>query len=293
MQELHYAELSIIKNLQSLRTPWLDHFFLTYNIFDQDYLYVMIIIIVWNFINERAGFHLLYLMVIAALLYTYLKIHLAFPRPYDLDASIKILGTIGYGFPSGAATEACLTFGFILLWMKPRHHLATLGLITIVLIVGLTRVYLGAHFPSDIIGGFALALMMLSGYAYFIYPIEHYLHKQSRFAQLVLHGLFLTCLLCLSLSYNSLHLLSLLWGTVVYHVHFNQNNKTPPLSEAIGALCVALIGLGSGAFLLKQLPAHVPWSFFAHTVIFFMLGLWLGYSKVCARKILGFLNNNL
>lgn len=284
MHELHLAELSVIRTLQSLRAPWLDHFFLTYNIFDQDYLYLLIIITVWNFISERAGFHLLYLTVIGATLYTFLKLHLAFPRPYDLDASVKILQTVGYGFPSGAATEACLCFGFIMLLMKPRHPVVIGSFVLALFLVGITRVYLGAHFPSDVLGGFVLALILLSGYTLLISPAETYLHAHTRFTQLLIHGLFLVALLALALSDNSLYLVSLLWGTIVYHVSSTPNSKIHDIKHALLSLAVGLAGLSILSIPLLSLPSNNLCSLLARASIYFAMGLWIGYSNHYAQK---------
>ncbi len=63
-------------------------------------------------------------------------------------------------FPSGHATSATIFYGFLALmlilitkkyWKKTVIGLAALVLIGFIL---MTRIYLGAHFPTDVIGGF-------------------------------------------------------------------------------------------------------------------------------------------
>ncbi|MFI5214606.1 MAG: phosphatase PAP2 family protein, partial [Gemmatimonadales bacterium] len=79
-------------------------------------------------------------------------------RPDGISAKLTAAGF--YSFPSGHAMLALLVFGFgsLLLARTIRRRdirLATIGVGAIItLLVGLSRVYLGAHWPSDVLGAF-------------------------------------------------------------------------------------------------------------------------------------------
>ena len=64
-----------------------------------------------------------------------------------------------YSFPSGHAYGSLLVYGFLacLAASWPIYILAAL----LVFLIGLSRVYLGAHFPSDVLGGWLLAAVAL------------------------------------------------------------------------------------------------------------------------------------
>ncbi|ODJ50731.1 phosphatase PAP2 family protein [Brochothrix thermosphacta] len=78
----------------------------------------------------------------------------------------------GYSFPSGhtmAITTFTLSLVFILTYNNRRYRRALLLLSALLIIfIGFTRVYLGVHYPSDILGGFMLSCCyMLVATTYF------------------------------------------------------------------------------------------------------------------------------
>lgn len=65
----------------------------------------------------------------------------------------------GYSFPSGHSTLSMVAYGIVVLlvlhsgmprWLKAP---AIAALLALIFLVGLSRVYLGVHFPSDVLGG--------------------------------------------------------------------------------------------------------------------------------------------
>ncbi|MHB1163029.1 MAG: phosphatase PAP2 family protein [Minisyncoccota bacterium] len=74
----------------------------------------------------------------------------------------------GFSFPSGHATISIALYGFIaflLLRHYPRYkRFVVLGAALLALSIGFSRLYVGVHFPSDVIAGYALGgLWLLAG----------------------------------------------------------------------------------------------------------------------------------
>jgi undecaprenyl-diphosphatase len=90
---------------------------------------------------------------------------LVFERPRPIDVAYFLEKS--YSFPSGHAAIACALFGFLIYYswrnlkkINTKINLLFLGLIFI-LAIGFSRLYLGVHFLSDVLGGYLLGLFWL------------------------------------------------------------------------------------------------------------------------------------
>ena len=117
------------------------------------------------FLNrQRADALLLALVATSAILATALKPLVGRPRP-----EYAIIDPIPHSlsFPSGHATFAILLSGILIYLVGQRvrnpwlRHGLRGGLALLVMLVGISRVYLGVHWPSDVIGGYLFGGVIL------------------------------------------------------------------------------------------------------------------------------------
>lgn len=96
-----------------------------------------------------------------------LKFTIQRPRP---DVSLRLVEIGGFSFPSGHSMAAMAFFGLFiwLTWRYVRDRRArvrlTAFLCVMIAAVGFSRVYLGVHYASDVLGGFCASLIWLAVY---------------------------------------------------------------------------------------------------------------------------------
>ena len=85
----------------------------------------------------------------------------------------------GNSFPSGHALGSIVAYGALLLVflpaIRPRWRRPAIGLVAVlVFAIGLTRIALGVHFVSDVLGGWLLGLawLVVTGYAFRLWRRE-------------------------------------------------------------------------------------------------------------------------
>ncbi len=90
-----------------------------------------------------------------------LKFCISRSRP---DAVLAIFESYGDSFPSGHSVYAATLSALImLLWKKRKYRHISFVLAGLwLLLMGLSRIYLGVHFPSDVLAGWALGLIWVS-----------------------------------------------------------------------------------------------------------------------------------
>ena len=162
METLLQWGLDLIVSIQGVRGPVLDSIFraLTFTGEEQFYL-VLLPLLLWC-VDYGLGVRVAVLLMLSSYLNVDLKDLFQQPRPYHLNPSVGISSSPGYGLPSDHAQSSIVVWGTIASWV--RKTWLWVVAIALMLLVGFSRVYLGVHFPTDVLAGWTLGAALLALY---------------------------------------------------------------------------------------------------------------------------------
>ena len=187
--------MAFLKALESMRFPFLDGLMQTFTFFGEETVFMVLALVLFWCVDKWKGYYLLSTGFLGTILSQAMKLICRVPRPWVRDPGFTVVesakaGATGYSFPSGHTHGATCSFGGIARMTKRTWlRWAMAGLIVL---IGFSRMYLGAHYPSDVGVGLLVGLAVVL----ILYPILQRAKDNVR----VMYG-FLGVMLLLSLGY--------------------------------------------------------------------------------------------
>lgn len=140
------------------------NFFKTVTHLAGGYILVGICIMVFLVVKKKRFFYLVSLNLINTILCNQvLKLIFTRERPFEH----ALINESGYSFPSGHSMAAMSFYGF-LIYITFHSKLSdkykwgiTIILSLLILLIGISRIYLGVHYASDVIAGFCISVSYL------------------------------------------------------------------------------------------------------------------------------------
>lgn len=163
----------MIQWLQTWSGPLPESFFRGLSLLGQPQFYLAVVPLLYWHWNRQQAWRLGLLLAASLWLNILLKDLLMLPRPSPLEVRI-LWSAEGSGWPSGHAQGAA-SFWFYLAWQLRRRWLYWVAGV-VVLLVSLSRLYLGVHYPLDVVSGALFGLAMVS-IAMLVYRYGHLLPK--------------------------------------------------------------------------------------------------------------------
>jgi len=129
-------------------------------------------------IDRRLGVRLCVLFLFSAYLNDLVKVLAHQPRPFQYDPRVRKLSfATGYGLPSGHTQHAVIIWGYLSARFRKPWLLVLSGLL--LLLIPLSRLYLGVHFPTDLLGGYILGALLLMLFIRLEGPTVAWLERQG------------------------------------------------------------------------------------------------------------------
>jgi membrane-associated phospholipid phosphatase len=145
--------------IQSFHNSFLDAFFLAITWLGNPEAYVVLLALIYWCVNRQWGQRMIVLVMTSAWINEVVKTLLRLPRPDPARVRVLAQGTT-FGFPSGhAQTPGVIFWGYLA--ARVRQSWFTVVALVMIFLMGLSRIYLGAHFPQDVIGGWVIGIVVL------------------------------------------------------------------------------------------------------------------------------------
>lgn len=242
MNELYQWGLAVTQWLQTTWPGLRDVMLFITALGEEEAFLVFLPLVYWS-IDKRLGRQLGYIFLLSASINNIVKNVFAQPRPFWLDPSLQEVEAEGYGFASGHVQNTTAVFLLLAAWV--RRGWAWALAILFVLLMALSRVYLGVHFPQDVVGGFVLGLLVLGAFLFWQRAFaERYSRRilGRRLLMMVVIPVVLSAIYLLALALRGPADLSVPWASFVPAAELNGH-------EDVVATVAGLLGFGIGMIL--------------------------------------------
>ncbi len=221
------------------------------------------------------------LFLFALLVNQLLKAALQQPRPFLLDPALQLAPAYGFGLPSGHAQSSLFFWGLMALEF-PKKHLWPVA-VTFALLVGLSRVFLGVHFPQDVFAGWAVAAALLGLWFWLRRDLERVLGNSPILWWTLAAWLFIPALWfsphsdVVALAAITVGVLAGLSASPVARLGSPRFVERAP-RQAIAFYAITVIGLfvvAAAGLTAQQYTQSFPATFAIHCLRYILLGLWI------------------
>ena len=163
--------MEILYFFESIRNTFCDVFFSFITLFGEETMFLLLVMLLLWCVDKRAGYYLSVVGFVGIFLNQSLKMTFRVPRPWVLDPEFTIVesareAATGYSFPSGHTQSAVGAFGTLALWDKRKW--VKIVSAALVVLVPVSRMYLGVHTFNDVIISTVIALVLVAAF-YFLF----------------------------------------------------------------------------------------------------------------------------
>ncbi len=156
--------MEILYTLARLRVPFFDYLMNGISVLGSLGAAVPAVFITYWCLDKKKGYFIIGNTVFGAGINAVLKTWFHVPRPFVQDPDFSPVemargGAGGYSFPSGHSQNAVSVYGAIATLVKKNS--LRVACIVMIILVAFSRLYLGVHFPTDVLGGLSVGTLVL------------------------------------------------------------------------------------------------------------------------------------
>jgi membrane-associated phospholipid phosphatase len=164
MQEFFTAFIELNIWLQSFSNPFLDAFFRAITFLGNEQFYLVLPPLLYWCLDRRLGTRLIVLFLLSSYLDQDLKDLFKVPRPFirapdRVRQLVALEEPITYCFPSGHSQSTAVVWGYLATQVRKRWMWIVAFIVPC--LVGLSRIYLGVHYPMAVLGGWSIGVLLV------------------------------------------------------------------------------------------------------------------------------------
>ena len=237
------SEIVINEFLQLFSTPFLDLFFQIITFLGHPIFWIVIAAWLFWLGKEKKSFMLMSIILVSSLVAGALKVFIARPRPQGLLVLENQAGT--FSMPSGHATLVGALFSFYEKRLRRKEKYFAGFLVLLVLV---SRLYLGVHFVSDVFAGLLIGYVLGKVLMRLEKKVETAHLKMSKFKEeKILALLFIAMIIAIFILPGTFYLGFLLFGYYFGFVIYRDSKYTiksenKKLNLLFGTIILGILG---------------------------------------------------
>ena len=153
-------EISIIESLRSVATSFLDNLFKVITVLGEKEVLIVFIIGIYFMYSKKVGQRIAYSIFSSLHLNNIVKGIVARPRPWTHASAnyqpVRPETATGFSFPSGHTQNSAVLYSSFAIETNKKPMFILAGIL--IILIGFSRVFLGVHFPSDVVVGIILGV---------------------------------------------------------------------------------------------------------------------------------------
>jgi membrane-associated phospholipid phosphatase len=176
MERMNNFGVDLIVFLQNIGS-WLDFPMLIFSYMGNEEFFLLIMPAIYWCVSSAVGLRLGLLLLFSATLNSVFKLVLHGPRPYWYSQEVRAaLTETSFGAPSGHSQNAVAVWG----GLASSYNQSWLWVVTAIIIFfsGISRLYVGVHFPQDVISGWFIGFLILMAYFFLEKRVKVWWQKQ-------------------------------------------------------------------------------------------------------------------
>ena len=157
-------EIDFLKLLEGIRTDFLNKLFEMITILGEETLIILLVAIIYYAFSKKEAIRLFFIVVTSTGINTIAKNIVKRPRPFANGeiTAIRQETATGYSFPSGHSQNIATLGTYFSERVRKVWFIVAASIL--ILLVGFSRMYLGVHYPSDVIVGVILGVSVTIGF---------------------------------------------------------------------------------------------------------------------------------